>query len=87
MESFTQMPAQQPINPAALAIVNSQATVSITAALDRNVAALLTNTVEIIRALKELRGESLDEKTVMRSVQKTYYEMLSALNPKAPPRT
>jgi hypothetical protein len=77
--------AEQPTN-AALAMITRQATVPITAALNRNLAALLTNTVEVIRALKELRGEPLDEKMVMRSVQKTYEEMLLALNPR-PPRT
>jgi hypothetical protein len=76
---------EQPTN-AALAMITRQATVPITAALNRNLAALLTNTVEVIRALKELRGEPLDEKMVMRSVQKTYEEMLLALNPR-PPRT
>jgi hypothetical protein len=76
---------EQPMNYAALGIVNHQAAVVITAALDRNLAALLTNTVEVIRALKELRGEPLDQKVAMKSVQKAYYEMLSALNPKAPP--
>jgi len=74
---------EQPITAAALGIINSQATVAITAALNRNLAALLTNTVEVIRALKELRGEPLDEKVVMRSVQKAYNEMLLALNPQA----
>jgi len=74
---------EQPNTAAALGIINSQATVAITAALNRNLAALLTNTVEVIRALKELRGEPLDEKVVMRSVQKAYNEMLLALNPQA----
>jgi hypothetical protein len=74
------------MNNAALGIISSQSALAITAALDRNLAALLTNTVEVIRALRELQGAPLDEKTVMKSVQKAYYEMLSALNPKPPRR-
>jgi hypothetical protein len=71
--------AQDRVDVGALHAANESIARIITAALDRNVAAILTNTVEVIRALKELRGESLDEKTVMQAVQKAYIDMLGAL--------
>ena len=75
--------AQEGIDYGALGAISDSSARIIAAALDRNVTALLTNTVEVIRALKELRGESLDETLAMKAVQKAYYDMMGALNPRA----
>jgi len=74
---------QRQIDYGALNAISEGTARLITAALDRNIAALLTNTVEVIRALKELRGESLDEKAVTQAVQKAYIDMQAALGHRA----
>jgi hypothetical protein len=74
---------EQPINNAALGIISSQSALAITAALDRNWAALLTNTVEVIRALRELQGAPLDEKTVMKVCSKGLLRNALGFEPEA----